>query len=175
MLKTEHDGLLSVLAELFTDFMRSHAVPPATWKRARLAVIFKNGEPQLPKNYRPISVIPVMAKLYSAVILERIASIVESGQIDTQFGNRKGRGCSDAVHVLRMVVEKSDEWGLPLWVAALDVEKAFDRVHHYKLLEVLLGEGVDYYVVCAVQAMYLDLAGYVSLWPGADSRILSRP
>ena len=34
----------------------------------------------------------------------------------------------------------------------------------------LLGEGVDYYVVAAVQQLYLNLVGYVSLWPGAESR-----
>ena len=109
MLQTRHDTLLSMIAKLFTDLLQAHALPPASWKRARLAVIFKSGEPQLPKNYRPISVIPVMAKLFSAVVLGRIEKVVEAGRIETQYGNRKGRGCSDAVHVLRMVVEKSDE------------------------------------------------------------------
>ena len=56
----------------------------------------------------------------------RIDGLLEQSQIDTQYGNRKGRGCSDAVHVLRMIVEKSAEWGEDLWLAAVDVEKAFD-------------------------------------------------
>ena len=49
----------------------------------------------------------------------------------------RGRRCSDAVHVLRMVVEKSAEWGEGLWVAALDVEKTFERVHHAALFDCL--------------------------------------
>ena len=33
-----------------------------------------------------------MAKLFSAVVLGRIEKVVEAGQIDTQFGNRRGQG-----------------------------------------------------------------------------------
>ena len=37
--------------------------------------------------------------------------------------------CSDAVNAVRNVSEKSLEWGEHLWVAKLDVEKAFDNYH----------------------------------------------
>ena len=47
------------------------------------------------------------------------------------------RGCDDALHILRMVVEKSNEWGEDLWVAALDAEKAFDKVSHEALFTAL--------------------------------------
>ena len=84
----------------------------------------------MPKNYWPISIIPVMSKLYSTILYNRIQDGIEATLSDEQYGFQKGRGCCDAVHVLRLVVEKSAEWGEQLWVPALDVEKAFDRVHH---------------------------------------------
>ena len=89
---------------------------------------------------------------------------------EEQFGFRKGRGCADAVHVLRMVVEKSAEWGLPLWMAALDVEKAFDRVHHADLFKTLLGCGVSVRTMLTLKSFYSDLHARVHLWPGAESR-----
>ena len=101
----------------------------------------KKGDAELPKNYRPISIIPVLAKLFSTILYIRIQDLVENRLAEEQFGFRKGRGCTDAVHVLRMVVEKSAEWGEPLFLAQLDVEKAFDRVHHEDLFEALLGCG----------------------------------
>ena len=87
-----------------------------------MALLFKKGFPELPKNYRPISIIPVLSKLLSTLLYVRIEGLVEQRMSEEQFGFRKGRGCTDAVHVLRSVVKKSAEWGLPLWMAALDVE-----------------------------------------------------
>ena len=78
----------------------------------------------MPKNYRPISIIPVMAKLFSTILYDRISVQVDRHLSEEQFGFRKGRGCADKLH--GMVIEKSAEWGEELWMAALDVEKAFD-------------------------------------------------
>jgi hypothetical protein len=89
---------------------------------------------------------------------------------EEQFGFRRGRGCTDALHILRMVVEKSEEWGKELWIAALDVEKAFDKVHHSDLFASLMHSGVDSNIVAALMKLYCDLQAYVVLWPGAESR-----
>ena len=54
MLKTDHAGLVELLATFFTDILNGDLEPPEEWKRAKLTLIFKNGSPRLPKNYRPI-------------------------------------------------------------------------------------------------------------------------
>jgi len=170
MLKNDHLKLLEIMAAFFSDLLRGDFTPPASWKETKLKVLFKKGDPKLPQNYRPISIIPVMAKLFSTVIYGRIADQIQSRLSEEQFGFRKGRGCADAVHVLRMIVEKSAEWGEPLWVAALDVEKAFDRVHHSVLFDALLESGIDLRIGAALRKLYCDMKGYVALWPGAESR-----
>ena len=109
---------------------------PMSWRKSKLSVLFKASDRQLPKNYRPIAIIPVLTKHYSKILLRRVQELVERTQVDrvdTQFGNRKGRGCSDAVHILRMIVEKSIEWGEG--IAAADVEKA--SRHRRQLAEVI--------------------------------------
>jgi hypothetical protein len=170
MLKAGCEPLSVAIAAIFSDLLCNRTMPPNEWKRSRLSVIFKNGDYKLPKNYRLISIMPVLAKLYSMILLARIKNALESTQIDTQYGNRKGRGCSDAVHVLRMVAEKSAEWGETLRYAAVDVEKAFDRVHHLKILQALAKEDLDDDMVAAIRHMYMELRGFVQLWPGACSR-----
>ena len=60
MLQTNCQDLLESIASLFTDILRGHACAPSSWKRSRLFVLFKKGEPELPKNYRPIAIIPVL-------------------------------------------------------------------------------------------------------------------
>ena len=166
MLKTNHAGLLQTIAEIFTEIVNGDCAPPDSWKMSKLRVIFKKGDTELPKNYRPISFIPVLAKLFSTVLYRRIEGIVENRLAEEQYGFRSGRGCTDAVHVLRMVVEKSAEWGKPLYMAALDVEKAFDRVHHADVSKALLGCGAG----LRLAVTYARLHAHVSLWPGAESR-----
>ena len=69
-----------------------------------------------------------------------------------------------------MVAEKSNEWGEQLWYAALDVEKAFDKVYHAELFAVLLNTGVDAHAVQALRKLYRGMQAYVQLWPGVESR-----
>ena len=68
MLKTGHRGLLEALATFFTGILSGKLEAPVHWKSVQLKLIFKSGDPDLPKNYRPVSIIPVMAKLFSTVL-----------------------------------------------------------------------------------------------------------
>ena len=132
-----------------------HQAPPENWKVVKLKVIFKKGDATLPKNYRPISIIPVMSKIFSTILYLRIQDAIDGQLSDEQYGFRRGRGCADAVHVLRMLVEKSAEWGEELWVAALDVEKAFDRVHHTALFHCRVDAGIGLFSAhsgCCIRA-----------------------
>ena len=137
--------------------------PPSDWTVARLAIIFKKGDPALPKNYRPISLIPVMAKLFNTVMYNRVRDLLEQQLPDEQFGFRRGRGCDDANHVLRLLVEKSNEWGETLWLAALYVEKAFDRVQHSALFEALMQADVGATIVGTLRRLYCNMKAFVRL------------
>ena len=170
MLKTGHRGLLDAIATFFTGILSGKLEAPCHWKAVQLKLIFKGGDATLPKNYRPISIIPVMAKLFSTILYTRMREVVEPNLSEEQFGFRRGRGCTDAVHVLRLVVEKSAEWGEQLWIAALDVEKAFDQVHHEDLFDALLASTVDLKIVNALRTLYTDMTASVSLWAGMESR-----
>ena len=148
---TEHEGLICAVAQLFTHLLKRNLEAPQAWKVSKLRLIFKMGNVILPSNYRPISILPVMAKLFSTVIYARLQPIIDENLLEEQFGFRRQRGCADAIHVLRFVVEKSSEWGEELWIAALDVEKAFDRVHHSVLFSSLLQTKLDMSTVAALR------------------------
>ena len=170
MLKTGHRPLLQLIARLFTDILCHEMEAPSAWKLSRLKLLFKSGDPLEPKNYRPITVIPVLSKLFSVVLYGRIATMIESKLGEEQFGFRPGRGCSDAVHTLRIVVEKALEWGQELWVAALDVEKAFDRVTHHALFHSMLKIGLSDKLVKVLKLFYSDLKAYIELDGNVNSR-----
>ena len=112
----------------------------------------------------------ILLKVFSTVLYLRIQARIDGHLSDEQYGFRRGQGCSDAVHVLRMVIEKSAEWGEDLWIAALDVEKAFDRVHHSALFDALLEAGVEWEAISSLKRLYAGTRAYVNLWTGVDSR-----
>ena len=170
MVKTKHEGLTEVLVEFFDSILKNSIESPDSWRSTKMKVIFKKGDVQLPKNYRPISIIPVLAKLYSTILYQRLQPLLDARIADEQFGFRGGRGCSDAVHILRLVIEKSAEWGEELWIATLDAEKAFDRVHHSCLFQALIESGVDTSIIASLHRLYADMKATVVLWPGEESR-----
>ena len=69
MLKTGSEDLVWAMAVLFTDLLNRRAEMPAEWRKSRLVVLFKAGDRRLPKNYRPIAILPVLCKVYGAVLL----------------------------------------------------------------------------------------------------------
>jgi len=170
MLKTSHKPLIAAIVSFFNQLLRGDQLPPPEWRNTMMKVLFKKGDALLLGNYRPISIIPVMAKLFSTVLYARIAEHIDSRISEEQFGFRRGRGCSDAVHTMRMIIEKSAEWGEELWVATLDVAKAFDTVTHTALFDALIRNDVEISAVNALRTLYMDMQAYVSLPSGASSR-----
>ena len=103
-----------------------------------------------------------------------VRDLIDTQLADEQFGFRKGRGCADAVHILITVVEKSEKWGENLWMAALDVEKAFDQAHHSSLFETLLTGGIDLSTIAALRRLYEDLKASVVVVPGVERAAASK-
>ena len=143
MLETKHSGLIESIAQVFTDILHGRLDVPSTWSKSRLVVLYKKGDPTLPKNYRPIAIISVLNKLFSGVILARLKPILDALQGPEQAGFRQDFSCSDVVQMLRMVVEKSHEWGVEFWPASLDLEKVFDKVSHEAVFYSLRDGNVD--------------------------------
>ena len=143
MLKNGHEGLMDAIARIFTDILHGVCVVLATWQVSRLVVLFKKGDATLPKNYRPIAIIPVLNKLFNGVLLARVKTKLEDLQGPEQAGFRPDFSCSDVFHFLRMVREESHEWGLEVWTASLDLEKAFDKISHESVFYSLIDADVD--------------------------------
>ena len=170
MLKTGHQGLINVIAATFTDILHGKQDVPEVWCKSRLVVLFKKGDATLPKNYRPIAIIPVLCKLFSGILLARTKHILDGLQEPEQAGFRPDYSCSDIVMFLRMVAEKADEWGQDVWVASLDLEKAFDKLFHASVIKHLAETGVENDVVQVLWRIYRQQRAYISM-DGCSSRL----
>ena len=171
MLKHGGDSLLDKVLKLFNEVAAPDGEVPETWKHTRLVVLFKKGDPKLPKNYRPIAILPVLYKLFSRMLCNRIQSTIFDFQSPDQAAYRPGFSTADHLLSLTLLLESAREWQQDLWLGLVDFEKAFDKVDHTALWKALDVAGVDGAYAHMLRKLYAGQMASVSA--GVKSRQFS--
>ena len=161
LLKHSSDDFLKLVAEMFADVLKADAEPPEAWKQTRLRVLFKKGSPLQVENYRPISILPILYKLFSKVLCARVKKQLELEQSVDQAGFRSGFSCDDHLFAITMLAEGCREFRAPLWTVAVDFRKAFDTVDHMSIWTSLLEQGVPTAYVNVLSRLYTGQTGKV--------------
>ena len=151
LLKVFPFAWLSFLLSLF-NLIFSQSFYPIKWCYNRLFVLFKSGNRSLCDNYRGISIMDTMAKLYDTMIMNRI--LLWCNIDKCQAGAQKGRSCVEQIFTLRMLCHYAVYKKVKLYVLFIDFSKAYDRVSRRKLIEVLRSRGCGNVMLKAIQAMY---------------------
>lgn len=145
--------VIEVLHQLF-QMIFDTSIIPSDWRKAIIYPILKdkNSDKRLPLNYRGVSLLSCISKLFSSFINKRISSYLEDRDIlaDEQNGFRRGRSCEDHAFTLSSLARNHDN----LHTAFIDLRKAFDFVDRDMLLYKLLLNGIDGKVYNAVKRMY---------------------
>ena len=95
------------------------------------------------EKHRTISIMSQITKIILKVILKRIRGKIRQEVAEEQCGFVEGRGTSNAIFTLRMIAERTIEKQRNLYLCFIDYEKAFDRVKHAHLMEILENIGID--------------------------------
>ena len=101
----------------------------------------KTGNPNCLFNYRGITLIAVISKLFEGVLLAVCDIYLMSD--DLQFGFKKGLGYNNAIFSLRTAIEYFHDCGSTVYASALDISKTFDNINHYKLYILLHKAGIS--------------------------------
>jgi hypothetical protein len=144
-----HDGLspgvLRILPEAWILFITHFlnivfcAGYPLQWTISKMFTIFKKGSKALPANYRGISMLVALSKLYDNILNKRL-SVWFRPDLE-QAGTLEGRGCAEHLIALQLVIDTARKTKQDLYVAFIDYEKAYDRVDRNKLLEIMARNG----------------------------------
>ena len=112
---------------------------PRQWKTARVCPIPKVESPTCVKDYRPISILPVLSKIYERVILNQLCSFIERNNLynETQPGFRKGHTTNTLLLKLRDDIKKAMSKSEVTVSILIDYSKAFDTIDHEMLLQKL--------------------------------------
>ena len=133
------------------------SVVPVDWVLAVIIPLLKGkGYVHDCSNYRDISLLSVVGKLYGRILINRIKDKTENVISEVQSGFRRGRGCADQTFIVRQICEKYLGKGKDVYFAFLDLEKAYDRVDRDAMWNVLRIYGVGGKLLRAVQSLYAD-------------------
>ena len=120
------------------------SVFPNHCKKAEIIPIFKAGDTNLPTNYRPISLISNVAKIYEKIIKIRLDDFLRRFSIinSKQFGFQKAKKTDDALIFVTDMITRAIDDNTPCISIFLDLAKAFDTVNHKRLLLKLYNVGI---------------------------------
>ena len=137
------DIIAPLLKVLINESIQSGNFPDIL-KIARVIPLHKSGSKKEVNNYRPISILPVISKIFEKVMSSRIVSFFEKFNLfsPNQFGFRSKRSTTDAI--LRFIDEGYNAWNdkKVLLSIYLDFSKAFDTIDHDLLCKKLYRYGI---------------------------------
>lgn len=117
---------------------------PAALKQTIITPVHKSGEKKEPSNFRPISVISVVAKILEKLINIRLQNFFSKYKMlsKSQYGFRKNLSTEDAVLALTSTIVENVDAGNKCLAVFLDLKKAFDTVSVPILLRSLQDAGI---------------------------------
>ena len=155
--------ILAPLIAIFNAFMGQGSYPKI-FKLAKVTALFKGGIESEADNYRPISVLPVLNKVFEKVIHNQLIDFLDLHNIlsKQQFGFRKKHSTSHAISCLYEKLINNFENGEMSAVLFIDLKSAFDTIDIDILLQKLEYYGLRNNVLQLLKSYLTDRKQYVN-------------
>ena len=143
ILKSIHD-IISPTLSIIVNSSFSNGIFPDILKQAKVTPIKKPGNSTNISNYRPISILPSISKIFEKIIHKQLYSYLEENNIlfINQFGFRNKKSTTQAILNFTQFLYDSLDKGNNVISLFLDFKKAFDCVNHHILLSKLEFYGI---------------------------------
>lgn len=143
VLKEIIDVILVPLTSIFNMILETGVYPQAL-KKAKVIPVYKKGDKLNPSSYRPISLVPIISKVFELCIKNQLNSFFISNNLfcDEQFGFTTGKNTVKAVENIVNKVLINFENKLLSSAVLIDLTKAFDCMNHELIIEKLFSYGI---------------------------------
>ncbi|OXA43455.1 putative RNA-directed DNA polymerase from transposon X-element [Folsomia candida] len=171
LLKNLPDSGVDMVLNLLNRIMKKEEVP-LEWTESVTCMIFKEGDESNPANYRPISLLNTMLKLFTQVLYGRLVIWAEKNKLipECQGGFRSGRSCEDQILCLQTAIHAKlkQEKGNALFV---DFERCFNTLPHNKMWNKLFSLGMSGKIIRILKSLYENASTRVRMEHGLTQPI----
>ena len=170
-LKYSPNNYKTLLVKLFNVILRTGIIP-SDWCTSFISPIYKNkGQKNDPNNYRGISIISCLGKLFTALINERLTKFVDINELigEEQAGFRAGYSTQDHIFTLHAIIDiyinriHRTKKKKRLYCAFIDYQKAFDLVDRSSLWTKLLACDIKGKIMKLIFNLYQNTKACVKL------------
>ena len=128
--------------------------PIDRWTKGCILPFPKKGDLGLAKNYRGITLTSIAAKIYNALLRNRIEPKIDNILRKNQNGFRRNRSTTSQILTIRRILEGVRAKNLQATLIFVDFTKAFDSIHRGKMEQILLAYGIPKETVAAITILY---------------------
>ena len=161
MIKNEHikasvDLMMPIYIKLF-NLVFEHGIVPESWTTGLIKPIYKNkGDYTLPENYRPITLLSCLGKVFTAVLNKRLTIYAEENDLihDTQVGFRKNHSTIDNIFILNSLIDLIKKDKKKIYCCFIDFKQAFDSVWRMGLWKKLEDQNINGKFLSVIKSMY---------------------
>ena len=136
------DIFADFIAESFKDTIKTSNFSNCL-KLADITPLHKKGRKDNKENYRPVSILPALSKIFERILFEQISVFFDKFLSDQQCGFRKGYSTQLCLLSLLEKWKNCVDKGKALGALFTDLSKAFDRLDHELLIAKLNAYGFN--------------------------------
>ena len=129
---------------------------PDLWSEGIRSAVFKSGPRNIVENYRGITILPILEKVFEAAVYKRLSFVNEAfNKIDPFNGGfLHGSRTADNLFIINGLIQRQLIIGQPLYICFVDFSKAFDLVNRNILFYKLIKSGWHGRVVDTLRSLY---------------------
>lgn len=153
---------LQYILNLMNNCVQSLNIPKK-WRKSHVVALLKPGkEPNDVKNFRPISLLCHLFKVFERLILNRISDFIDNILTPNQAGFRPGKSCYSQILNLTQHIEDGYERNQVTGVVLIDLSAAYDTINHNRLLYKIYEQTKDHTLTKLIECILKNRRFYVS-------------